>query len=46
MEIALHVKDPLQYGDVKHDRLAAIIEHCIRNGEPAEGILPRSAFAE
>ena len=46
VEIALPGKDPLLYRDVTPDRVAAIIEHCIRNGEPAEGILPRSAFAE
>ena len=39
MEITLPGREPVLYGDVTPDRVAAIIDKYIRNGQPAEGII-------
>ena len=39
VEITLPGREPVLYGDVTPDRVAAIIDKYIRNGQPAEGII-------
>lgn len=39
VKITLPGREPVLYGDVTPDRVAAIIDKYIRNGQPAEGII-------